>query len=117
MDNCHYFNKIRKSNELTPILENNMIIYIEEFCNKINEYINNNNIDKNRLISNTQIAKYKKDYINLITSEKKEKIEKAKKIKEREQIRKQRLKLKLAKNKEKKQKLKEQNLKNELLSK
>ena len=77
-----YFKNVYKSSELCPIIENNMVIYIEEFLNRINDILKEKNLDQ-RILTKEQIYKYKQTYLENVYNDKIKK-------KKKEQLRKQR---------------------------
>ena len=109
MDKRVYVKSVSKSKELCSIMDYNMIIYIEEFINKLNEKLKETN-NNDRILTPEQITDYKIKYINKILEYKNNKKNKEKKIKENAKAREKKVNEKLNKSIELSNKLNESNI-------
>ena len=112
MSKSVYVKNVSKSNELCDIMDKNMIIYIDEFLKRLNNYLKGNNHSE-RILNNDDINKYKIKYINKIIEYKTQKKIKEKKDKENAALRYNKVKENLIKSKEHQQKISEQILIND----
>jgi len=102
----YYVKNVSKSNELCSIMEQNTIIYIDEFLKRINAYLKDNNHNE-RILDNEKINNYKIKYITKMIEYKTNKKMIEKKHKENAITRYNKVKEKSIKSKELQNKLKE----------